>query len=115
MRTYSEPFLQDPNCPIFFRNMQQQQPIFYQQPIYYQQPFQQPYNARYMHYNSQPIPYYTQYPNQYIQRPQSKDSILDEILTSLYMHLPPDVYEDYKNTILECVYENERRKSVVVP
>lgn len=115
LRTYSEPFLQDSRCPIFFRNMQQSEPqqIYYQQPIYYQQQFQQPYNARCMHYNSQPIPYYTQYPNQYIQHPQSKDSILDEILTSLYMHLPPDVYEDYKNTILECVYENERRKSIV--
>lgn len=113
MRTYQEPFLQDFRCPVFFRNAQPPEPqqIYCQQPIYYQPPFQY-YNGRYMHQN-QSIPYYSQYPNQYVHRPQSRDAILDEILTSLYMHLPPDVYEDYKNTILQCVCENEKRKSIV--
>jgi site-specific recombinase XerD len=95
MMTNQQPFL----CPVYFRNVPSQLNYDYQTPVYQ---------------NQIPAQYATnQYPNQYMPRQASKDAILDEILSSLYMHLPQEVYEDYASTILACVFENDNKSKVI--
>ena len=48
-------------------------------------------------------------PNMYV----TKETIIDEILSSLYESLPPDIYEEYRDTIIGCLYENEQRNIII--